>query len=108
MDLGRSNAQTAAGEPLMGMSLTYINDVPLHICINYENGVLVSAYIKSLPLPYGIELGSVMTAYYLSERIFLVSCLLYMLSSTAVCLSLETYVISDWLRKLEKVIIRKQ
>ena len=49
-----------------------------------------------------------MTAYYLSERIFLVSCLLYMLSSTAVCLSLETYVISDWLRKLEKVIIRKQ
>ena len=55
----------------MGMSFTDIDDIIRNICLYYENRVLMSSDIQSLALTYGIELGSVMLADNLSERILL-------------------------------------
>ena len=99
MQLIRRNAKTAARESLMGMSLSYINDIARNIRLDHEYRILVPSDIKAFALADGIELGPVMLAYDLPERILFITGLLDVLAPASVCLSLEPYIISYRRRK---------
>ena len=77
------------------MTLSYIDYVVRNICLDHKDGILVSTYIKALALSYGIELCTIVLSHYLSERIFLIAGLLYMLAAAPVCLGLESDIIFD-------------
>ena len=71
MDFFWSNAKTAARKSFVGMAFAYIYDIVRNISLNHKYGVLMTSYIQSFTLTYGIELCSVMSADYLAERISL-------------------------------------
>ena len=89
------------------MPLTYIYNIIRNVSLDYEDRILMAADVQSLSLANGIELGSVVLAYYLTEWILLIPCLLDMLTAAALWLGLELYVVMNRLRKSEKVLIRK-
>ena len=89
----------------MGVSLAYIDNILRNISLYHKDRILVTADIQTLALTDGRELSAVMLSYDLSERIFLLTGLLDVLSAAAVCLSLKLDVITHRLCELQKVII---
>ena len=76
------------------MAFSYIYDVTRNVCLDHEDGILVSADVQTLSLTYCIELGSVVFSDNLSVWIFLKAGLLDVLPSAPVGLGLELYVVS--------------
>ena len=63
MNLLRRYAQTTAGEPLVSMPFTYIDDILFSIGSDDEHGLFVPANVQALALAHGIELASFVAAY---------------------------------------------
>ena len=57
------------------MPLADIYGIGVHIRGYDEQAVLVTAYVQAFALSDGIELRSVVPAYYLAGRVLLISCL---------------------------------
>ena len=91
----------------MRMPFSYIYNIARNIGLYHKYRILMTANIQTLSLPYGIELGPIVTSDDLSVRIVLISGLLYMLAAAAVCLGLEPDVIADRLGKLQELLIGK-
>ena len=89
------------------MTLAYIYYIRRYICLDHEQRILMATHIQALSLAYCIELSPVVLSDDLSERVFLVACLLDMLSSAAVRLCLECDIVCDRLRESYKVLIRE-
>ena len=83
----------------MCVSFTDIDDIVRNVSLYNEYGILVATYIKTFTLTDSIKLSAIMLSDYLSIRILLITCLLYMLSSASVCFRLKPYIVSDRLRK---------
>ena len=79
------------------MSFSYIYYIGRNIRFNYKYRILMTSDIKSFSLTDSVELSTIMLAYNLSERILLVTGLLDMLSSAAICLSFKLDVVVYWL-----------
>ena len=91
----------------MSMPLSYLYYIRRDICLNDEQRVLVSTHVQSLSLADRIELRSIVLSHNLSERIFLVTGLLDVLSAAAVCLCLELDVLRYRLRQSHEIRIGK-
>ena len=74
----------------MAVAFAYIYYILLYIGLNDEKRLFMASDIQSLSLAYCIELSAVMLSDYLSERICLVSCLLYVLAAASVGLCLKS------------------
>jgi hypothetical protein len=105
MNFVRGYTKTTAGKALMGMAFTNVYQILLDICLYHEDRILVAADIQALTLTDSIELGSIVFADNLAERIFFIACLLYMLATAAIGLSLESYIIFHRLSKAIKLFI---
>ena len=98
VDLGRCHAEAAARKAFMGVTLTYIYYILRNVGFDDKDRVLVTSDVQSLALAYCVELCSVVLSDYLSERIFLVAGLLYVLLAASVGLRLEFDFVSDRFR----------
>ena len=89
------------------MSFTYIYYIGRNIRFNYKYRILMASDIESFSLTDSVELSTIMLSYNLSERILLITGLLYVLATAAICLSFKLDVVVYRLRELEKLFIRE-
>ena len=75
------------------MSFTYVYYIGRNISFDYKYRILMTSDIESFSLTDSVELSTIMLTYNLSERILLVTGLLDMLSSAAICLCFKLDVV---------------
>ena len=69
MDFFWRDHQATARKALVPVSLPYIYYIVVNVSGNHEKRVLMTSDIQALALTDGIELGSLVTAYYSTVRI---------------------------------------
>ena len=75
----------------MPMAFSDVDGVGVDVCRYHKYGIFVSADVETFALADGVELRSVMLAYYFAPWVVLVAGLLYVFLAAAIDFCLELY-----------------
>ena len=90
MDIFRGDSHAAERKAFVAVTFSDIDDIPINISSDYEYGILMAADTEPFALTDRVELGPVMMADNLTERVLLVTYFLDMLLSLLSSLKLNS------------------